>query len=232
MKAGFYQSAMARSRVLFGACGECPIIPGVHDSCGSRSRLEGGRPNVLSLRHPPCKGLAQSWRKDGRSWRLRNARAVFTWQLSHFSPLPLYSGGEGSGVRGGERPLQIMEFPRGTLHPLTPALSPFSTGGEGEFASCVKVANIKPLVGGERVHRNCGRGSHAYRSGAGDGVVRQVQGKRAVQDQDEVVAVDLELHVAAEGRNGGGAERCRNAVDPLVDRGLDLAAAELRHLGE
>ena len=45
------------------------------------------------------------------------------------SPLPRYSGGEGSGVRGAN-PRKTQGFARDAV-PLTPTLSPRSTGGRG-----------------------------------------------------------------------------------------------------
>src|ERR1051325_8078062 len=61
----------------------------------------------------------------------RALRVDFTWQLSHFSPLPLYSGGEGQRLTGGEHPLQMMEFSAWDTAPPHPRPSPPEYRGRG-----------------------------------------------------------------------------------------------------
>ncbi len=65
---------------------------------------------------------------------------VFSNELARSSPLPLYSGGEGPGVRG--RPTQSRDAAANDAEPLTPGPSPLSTGERGGTSHAVDPATI------------------------------------------------------------------------------------------
>ncbi len=98
------------------------------------------------------------------------------------SPLPVYSGGEGSGVRG---------LDRGNSHPLTPTPLPLSTGGEGltdvellRLAASLERASEHPLAAA-LVHAAEERGIKLepvadFESHTGRGVTGTVAGRTVV----------------------------------------------------